>query len=350
MRVVNEEGAALSATITRILVVDDFEPWRRFIWSGVSNQPNLQIVAEASDGLEALQKAEQLQPDLILLDIGLPALNGIEAARRIRRLSPNSKILFVSEHRSIDIAKEAIRAGGSGYLVKSSAGNDLLPAMAAVLEGKHFASPSLDAQLFIDTVTADHSSRENVSGTSAGSKVEVSRDHQVVFYPNDESCIDGFARFAKSAADAGNSVVVVATKSHRPAILERLKKVLDVDAARERGSLIIADVDEVLAAFMKEDTPVAARVDAIARNLIAKAAKGAPTEHSRIAICGELAPTLLARGKTEAAILVERLFDDIAIAHNLDLLCAYVLGAYPSGRHSRILERICAEHSAVHMQ
>ena len=132
MRVVNEEGAALSATITRILVVDDFEPWRRFIWSGVSNQPNLQIVAEASDGLEALQKAEQLQPDLILLDIGLPALNGIEAARRIRRLSPNSKILFVSEHRSIDIAKEAIRAGGSGYLVKSSAGNDLLPAMAAV--------------------------------------------------------------------------------------------------------------------------------------------------------------------------------------------------------------------------
>jgi len=254
MRVVNEEGAALSATITRILVVDDFEPWRRFIWSGVSNQPNLQIVAEASDGLEALQKAEQLQPDLILLDIGLPALNGIEAARRIRRLSPNSKILFVSEHRSIDIAKEAIRAGGSGYLVKSSAGNDLLPAMAAVLEGKHFASPSLDAQLFIDTVTADHSSREDVSGTSAGNKVEVSRDHQVVFYPNDESCIDGFARFAKSAADAGNSVVVVATKSHRPAILERLKKVLDVDAARERGSLIIADVDEVLAAFMKEDT------------------------------------------------------------------------------------------------
>jgi DNA-binding NarL/FixJ family response regulator len=350
MRVVNEEGGALSATITRILVVDDFEPWRRFISSGVSNHPNLQIVAEASDGLEALQKAEQLQPDLILLDIGLPALNGIEAARRIRRLSPKSKILFVSEHRSIDIAREAIRAGGSGYLVKSSAGNELGPAMAAVLEGKPFASASLGAQPFIDTVTDDHSSPQDVPGTLSTNNVEVSRDHQVVFYPNDESCMDGFARFAKSAADAGNPVVVVATKSHRAGILKRLKEGLDVDAAMEQGSLIVADVDEVLAAFMKEDTPVAARVNAIARKLIAKAAKAAPTEHSRIAVCGELAPTLLARGKTEAAILVERLFDDIVIAHNLDLLCGYVLGAYPSGQHSRIVERICAEHSAVHMQ
>jgi uroporphyrinogen-III decarboxylase len=118
----------------------------------------------------------------------------------------------------------------------------------------------------------------------------------------------------------------------------------------ERGSLIVADADEVLAAFMKEDTPVAARVNAIAHRLIAKAAKAASTEHPRIAVCGELAPTLLARGKTEAAMRVERLFDDLTIAHNLDLLCGYVLGTYPSGQHNRIVERICAEHSAVHMQ
>src|SRR5437762_6759884 len=143
MRVVNEEGAALSATITRILVVDDFEPWRRFIWSGVSNQPNLQIVAEASDGLEALQKAEQLQPDLILLDIGLPGLNGIEAARRIRRLSPNSKIIFISENRSPEIATEALSAGGSGYVVKSDAGRELLPAIEAVIQNKQFLGASV---------------------------------------------------------------------------------------------------------------------------------------------------------------------------------------------------------------
>ena len=92
----------------------------------------MQDIREVSDGLEAVQEAQRLQPDLILLDIGLPTLNGIEVARRARQLCPNSKILFLSEHRSIDIAKEAIRAGGSGYVVKSDAGNDLLPAVAEV--------------------------------------------------------------------------------------------------------------------------------------------------------------------------------------------------------------------------
>jgi len=83
-------------SITRILVVDDYEPFRRFICSTLGKRPELQIIGEASDGLEAVQKGEELQPNLILLDIGLPMLNGIEAARRIHKLSPSSKILFLS--------------------------------------------------------------------------------------------------------------------------------------------------------------------------------------------------------------------------------------------------------------
>lgn len=79
----------------------------------------LQIVGEASDGLEAVRMAQQLQPSLILLDIGLPVINGIDAARRIRRVSPTSKILFVSENRSRDLADEALRTGACGYIVKS---------------------------------------------------------------------------------------------------------------------------------------------------------------------------------------------------------------------------------------
>src|SRR3954467_7632244 len=106
-------GGVLNRTGPGILVVDDFEPWRQFISSSLSNRSELQIVAEACDGLEALHKAEQLHPDLILLDIGLQNLNGIEVARRVRKLCLKSKILFLSEHRSIDIAKEAICAGGS---------------------------------------------------------------------------------------------------------------------------------------------------------------------------------------------------------------------------------------------
>jgi CheY-like chemotaxis protein len=81
----------LEGSTTRIFVVDDFEPWRRFVSTTLQKQLTLQVIGEAVDGLEAVQKARQLQPDLILLDIGLPTLNGIEAARRIRELPPNPK-------------------------------------------------------------------------------------------------------------------------------------------------------------------------------------------------------------------------------------------------------------------
>ena len=124
-------------------MVDDYEPWRRFVLTTLQKQLTLQIIGEAVDGLEAVQKAQQLQPDLILLDIGLPTLNGIEAARRIRELSPKSKILFVSENRSWDIAEEALRTGAGGYVVKSDAVGELLPAVSAVLGGKRFVSASL---------------------------------------------------------------------------------------------------------------------------------------------------------------------------------------------------------------
>ena len=89
----------MEGSITRILVVDDYEPWRGFVLTTLQKQPELQVIGEAVDGLEAVQKAQQLQPDLILLDIGLPTLNEIEAARRIRELSPKSRILFVSDNR-----------------------------------------------------------------------------------------------------------------------------------------------------------------------------------------------------------------------------------------------------------
>ena len=81
----------------RVLVVEDFAPFRQFILSTLASRRDLQVIGEVSDGLEAVQKSAELQPDLILLDIGLPRLNGIEAARRIRMLSPSSRIVFLSQ-------------------------------------------------------------------------------------------------------------------------------------------------------------------------------------------------------------------------------------------------------------
>jgi len=108
-------------------------PFRKFICSTLGKRPELQIIGEVSEGLEGVQKAKELQPDLIALDIGLPSLNGIEAARHIRKLSPESKILFVSQASSVDVVQEAPGTGAYGYVVKTHAGSELLQAVNAVL-------------------------------------------------------------------------------------------------------------------------------------------------------------------------------------------------------------------------
>jgi DNA-binding NarL/FixJ family response regulator len=123
-----------------VLVVDDNEPFRRFVRTTLSARPEFQIISEASDGLEAVQKAEELQPRLIVLDIGLPSLNGIEAARRIRKLSPNSTILFLTQESSPEIVQEALRLGALGFVTKAHAGSQLLAAVKAVLRNEQFVS------------------------------------------------------------------------------------------------------------------------------------------------------------------------------------------------------------------
>ena len=126
----------------RILIADDFENWRRQVHSLVEAQPAWQVIAEASDGLEAVQKAKDLKPNLIVLDIGLPKLNGIEAARRIRQLSPTSKIVFLSQNHDLEFVRSALGTGARGYVHKMDFRRDFLPAIRAVLRDKQFVSSS----------------------------------------------------------------------------------------------------------------------------------------------------------------------------------------------------------------
>jgi DNA-binding NarL/FixJ family response regulator len=134
-------------TLFRVLVVEDHEPFRRFICSALAQRPEIQIVGEASDGLEALQKAEDLKPDLILIDIGLPSLNGIEAARQIRKLSPKSKIVFASQETSSDVVQEALGLGAHGYVAKATLGIELLAAVEVVCRGERTSTQSVPVLL-----------------------------------------------------------------------------------------------------------------------------------------------------------------------------------------------------------
>ena len=139
-------GGSTSFMVTHILIVEDFAPYRIFVTSMLHQRPDLRVMCEASDGLQAVAKAQELKPDLILLDIGLPQLNGIEAARRIRTAHPKCKIVFLSQESSPEVIHEALRLGPSGYVLKANAESNLLPAIDAVLQGKKFCPNGTGAQ------------------------------------------------------------------------------------------------------------------------------------------------------------------------------------------------------------
>lgn len=133
-------------SVIRILVVDDHEVVRRAICLLLSSEPGLDVICQTSNGEDAVQKADELQPDLVLLDIGLPGISGIEAGKRIRQVCSDSHIIFLSQHDSLQMVENALRAGAHGYVAKIDAGAELIKAIRAVREGRQFVSRRIVAQ------------------------------------------------------------------------------------------------------------------------------------------------------------------------------------------------------------
>jgi DNA-binding NarL/FixJ family response regulator len=262
----------LSSTI-RILIADDYKDWRRQVRLLFQARPEWQVIAEAADGPEVIQKAEELKPDLIVLDIGLPKLNGIEAARQIRQLSPSSKIVFLSQNHDLDVVRAAWGTGALGYVYKTDFGRDFLPAIQAVLRGQPFVSSTLEGHEFTDT-----------SGEKAPHR------HEVLFYSDDAVFLDSFAHFIGTALKSGRGAIAVITESHRGGLVSRLQaQGLDVDAATQQGTFIQLDVAETLSTFMVNGMPDTTRFFEIAGGLIEAAAKAARQEHYGVVVCGESA-------------------------------------------------------------
>jgi DNA-binding NarL/FixJ family response regulator len=147
---VTQDGSYVATSSVRILEVDDSEPFRRLVCSILQNKLELRTIVEASNGVDAIELAQVLQPGLILLAIGLPRLDGIEAARRIRELAPRSKILFVSQESSLDVVHAAFSAGASGYVVKMDVGSELPAAISAVLRGEKFVGSRFEGRVFTE--------------------------------------------------------------------------------------------------------------------------------------------------------------------------------------------------------
>ena len=310
----------------------------------------MRVIGVVSDGLEAVLKTEALEPDLILLDIRLPKLNGIEAARRIRNTAPESKILFLSQDSDLVVARAALSAGGHGYVVKSDAEDDLITAIEAVMKGKRYLSRKLAGHDFGnagDLHAAGKLRRQelNAAPSLAG---KIGHRHTVQFYDGDASFVDGFTLFINETLSTWNAVIVVATKPHRERLLQRLHAHgLDIPAAINQGRYIALDAAETLSTFMVNDLPHPLRFFKIIGDLIVTAYQAARGEHPRVASCGECAPLLWAEGRTEAAIQLEHLSGEIANTCDVDILCGYTMKSFQREPERHIYERICAEHTAV---
>jgi len=342
----------------RILVADDFVPWRRVISSLAQKQPGWHVICEVADGEEAVKRAQDLTPDLILLDVGLPKLNGIEAARRIRQLAPNAKILFVSAHGSLDVVEEALSTGASGYILKGSTASELLPAVDAIFQGRPFVSSRLSRRMAAAAEKAatfpgfsPNEVRSRMSTLAPSHTPETIRRHEAQFCSDATSLLKGFSDFIQTALHRGNSTVVVTTEPHGDSLLRKLRaEGLDMTAAIREGRYVWLNAAEVLARIMVDTRPDPLRFLNTVDNLFTSAANAAKSTPARVAACGECAALLWAQGNAEAAIRLEQLWNLISEACDTEVLCGYRLTKLESEEDQQVFQRICAEHSAVHLR
>ena len=315
-----------STSLRRVLVVEDHAPFRRVICELLQGRADVQIVGEAADGLDAIRQAEALRPDVVTLDIGLPGLTGIEAAGRIHTEVPDARLMFVTIESSLEVVEQAFRSGAHGYVYKPRALRDVLPVFDAIIRGGQCVSGGLERVALGDSLA--------------------SHRHQVLFCSSDAVLVGGFTRFITDALEKEQAVIALVTEAHHQSV-QRSLQASRVDLARaiRQTRYYSLSISELLAKVMVDGRPDPARFRNVAQDLFADVARQATNQHAGIAACSECPATLWANGDVEAAIQLERLWDEIGKSRQMDILCAYPLAAREESVGA--VRRLCAEHTAV---
>ena len=310
----------------RVLVVEDHARVRRVLCELLQQRADLLIVGEAADGLDAICQAEALRPDVVILDIGLPMLSGIEVAGRIRATVPDAKLMFVTNESSLEVVEQAFKTGAHGYVYKPRVQRDILPVLDAIVRGGRFVSGGLERIAQGDSLA--------------------SHRHDVVFCSSDAVLIGAFSRFIDGELREGNAVVAVVTEAHERSLQFSLEAShVDVALAIRQQRYLPVNVSELLAKATVNGCPEPLRFLDAARDVLTDFTRRATDNHARVTSCGEGTSILWSQGHVEAAIQLEHLWDEIAMSHQMDILCAYPLAARDESVPT--VRRLCAEHTAV---
>jgi DNA-binding NarL/FixJ family response regulator len=306
-----------------ILVAEDYAPFRDFISEELQSRCDGQVVFVA-DGAAAVRTAVEMRPDLALLDVGLPEISGLAAAREIRARCPETRIVFVSQEQSPDIVAAALDLGARGYILKMRAPGYLRAMADVVLDGEGPAAPD-----------------------SGGGAAGTGRGHSVQFFADDSVLLDTTERIILAALERGDAAIAALTRSHLDALDARLRRrPATLDRAMTLGTLAVIDVDRLVATIGTFGEADWSRLfdDFAATVAAAGAATGRP--QPRVAIVGEIGPALLAAGRADDSARMERIGHELVMSPMLPaahLTCVYPL--LPPTDAS--LTRICATHSPV---
>jgi DNA-binding NarL/FixJ family response regulator len=329
----------------RILIVVNHEPLRKHLCGILAERS--EFVADISDDYKSLHKAEAINPDVILLDIGLPGLSRLEGTRRVRQCFPNSKILLLCELADAEVVQEAISLDAQGCVEKRYLDSELLGALEAVCQDRQYFGAAITANQVIPgqrPPAAHFQFLKNGSPLSVPEKMLAPR-HEVEFYSDDLVLIEAATTYLAASLKAGNRTVVIATEAHRQAINHRLwAQPLNWPAVTEEGLYISLDAANVLSEIMDDTGPNRGRFLSLFDPFLQPEPLAARGEVRKIVAFGEMAGILCAQGKSGAALQVEKLWNEEFKPHDVHLRCTYPL----TGQFEKTLyAQICQEHDGV---